>query len=203
MSPFTFDWFHNSTSSSSCPPSQYSVFKNSSFISSFHPQTLRIMSSLQNQSSSPSEVSTQSRKASIAVLVYSTFGHVATLAKSVEDGIKETGADVQVFQFPETLSTEMWVFEVFSHSKSPSLFTSVDSSILIPHTFLSSFFKFRKDACREFPRKGSDVEVKWRWILHPEVLNFSFLITGSDSTSCQFRTKLLFLSFQPSLQLKW
>lgn len=65
------------------------------------------MSSLQNQSSSPSEVSTQSRKASIAVLVYSTFGHVATLAKSVEDGIKETGADVQVFQFPETLSTEM------------------------------------------------------------------------------------------------
>ncbi|CDR88365.1 probable 1,4-Benzoquinone reductase [Sporisorium scitamineum] len=43
----------------------------------------------------------------IAIIVYSTYGHVATLTKAVEEGAKSTGADITVFQIPETLSEEV------------------------------------------------------------------------------------------------
>lgn len=48
-----------------------------------------------------------SAPAKIAILQYSTYGHIATLAKQVEEGVKETGATVEVFQINETLSDEI------------------------------------------------------------------------------------------------
>lgn len=45
--------------------------------------------------------------AKIALITYSTYGHVDKLADSVEQGITSTGASVSRFQFPETLSPEI------------------------------------------------------------------------------------------------
>lgn len=44
-----------------------------------------------------------SSKAKIAVLVYSMYGHVATLSDSIVEGLKEAGVEYKVFQFSETL----------------------------------------------------------------------------------------------------
>ncbi|SCZ88713.1 BZ3500_MvSof-1268-A1-R1_Chr2-1g04588 [Microbotryum saponariae] len=45
--------------------------------------------------------------AKIAVIYYSTYGHVRTLAESEAKGAKEAGADVTILQFPETLNEEI------------------------------------------------------------------------------------------------
>ena len=43
----------------------------------------------------------------IAVVVFSLYGHVAKLSESVKEGIASTGATVDVYQIPETLSDEV------------------------------------------------------------------------------------------------
>ncbi|KAG7371753.1 TrpR binding protein [Nitzschia inconspicua] len=43
----------------------------------------------------------------IAIVYYSLYGHVATLAESVAEGIKAGGADVDIFQVAETLPEEV------------------------------------------------------------------------------------------------
>jgi NAD(P)H dehydrogenase (quinone) len=43
----------------------------------------------------------------IAIVYYSLYGHVATLAESVAKGIEGTGATVDIYQFAETLSDEI------------------------------------------------------------------------------------------------
>ncbi|PWZ00099.1 putative 1,4-benzoquinone reductase [Testicularia cyperi] len=45
--------------------------------------------------------------AKIAVIVFSLYGHVAKLSESIVEGAKSTGAQVDVYQFPETLSDEV------------------------------------------------------------------------------------------------
>jgi len=43
----------------------------------------------------------------VAVVYYSTYGHVRTLAERVAKGAKDAGADVTVYQFAETLPAEV------------------------------------------------------------------------------------------------
>ncbi|EST05091.1 NADPH-dependent FMN reductase-like protein [Kalmanozyma brasiliensis GHG001] len=43
----------------------------------------------------------------IAVVVWSAYGHVASISEKVVEGAKSTGATVDVYQFPETLSEEV------------------------------------------------------------------------------------------------
>lgn len=43
----------------------------------------------------------------IAIIYYSTYGHVRTLAKAVQQGVKAAGGYADVFQVPETLSDEV------------------------------------------------------------------------------------------------
>ncbi|CAO1636517.1 unnamed protein product [Parajaminaea phylloscopi] len=45
--------------------------------------------------------------ASVAVIVWSLYGHIATLTEQVVEGAKSTGAKVEVFQVAETLSEEV------------------------------------------------------------------------------------------------
>ncbi|CDZ98807.1 1,4-benzoquinone reductase-like [Phaffia rhodozyma] len=45
--------------------------------------------------------------AKIAVIIYSTWGHINTLSESVVAGLKESGAEVTLFQIQETLSEEI------------------------------------------------------------------------------------------------
>ena len=46
-------------------------------------------------------------KAKILVVYYSMYGHIATMADKVIEGIKATGAEVTVRQIPETLPAEV------------------------------------------------------------------------------------------------
>lgn len=48
-----------------------------------------------------------SSAAKIAVIYYTTYGHVGTLAKSIVKGIQAAGAEAHVFQVPETLPKEV------------------------------------------------------------------------------------------------
>jgi flavodoxin len=43
----------------------------------------------------------------IAIIYYSTYGHVATMTESVKKGIEATGATCDIFQVPETLPEEV------------------------------------------------------------------------------------------------
>lgn len=45
----------------------------------------------------------------IAIIYYSTYGHVVTMAQAVKEGVEssQTGAQVDILQVPETLSTEV------------------------------------------------------------------------------------------------
>lgn len=43
----------------------------------------------------------------VAIIAYSTYGHVFTLAKAVKQGVESSGAEVDIFQIPETLSEEV------------------------------------------------------------------------------------------------
>jgi len=49
----------------------------------------------------------QSPKAKIAVIYYSTYGHITKLTEEIVDGARSTGAQVDVFQIPETLPAEV------------------------------------------------------------------------------------------------
>ncbi|KAJ3101878.1 hypothetical protein HDU97_000991 [Phlyctochytrium planicorne] len=43
----------------------------------------------------------------IYVIIYSSWGHIKTLAESVAKGAKEAGAEVKIFRVPETLPEEV------------------------------------------------------------------------------------------------
>lgn len=43
----------------------------------------------------------------VAIIAYSTYGHIFTLAKAVKQGVESSGAEVDIFQIPETLSEEV------------------------------------------------------------------------------------------------
>jgi NAD(P)H dehydrogenase (quinone) len=43
----------------------------------------------------------------IAIIYYSTYGHIATMTDAVKEGIEATGATCDVFQVPETLPEEV------------------------------------------------------------------------------------------------
>jgi NAD(P)H dehydrogenase (quinone) len=43
----------------------------------------------------------------IAIIYYSTYGHIATMTESVKKGIEAAGATCDVYQVPETLSEEI------------------------------------------------------------------------------------------------
>ncbi|KDQ07026.1 hypothetical protein BOTBODRAFT_120655 [Botryobasidium botryosum FD-172 SS1] len=47
------------------------------------------------------------RAPKIAVIYYSTYGHVHTLAKEIAKGAKEAGAEVKLFQIPETFTDDI------------------------------------------------------------------------------------------------
>ena len=42
----------------------------------------------------------------IAIITYSTFGHIDTLAQALKEGVKSAGGDADIFRVPETLSEE-------------------------------------------------------------------------------------------------
>ncbi|CAO3642791.1 unnamed protein product [Cunninghamella blakesleeana] len=43
----------------------------------------------------------------VAIVIYSLYHHIYTLAQSVQEGLKEAGVDAQIYQVPETLSDEI------------------------------------------------------------------------------------------------
>ena len=43
----------------------------------------------------------------IAIVYYSMYGHIATMAEAVKKGVEAGGASVDIFQVPETLSEEI------------------------------------------------------------------------------------------------
>ncbi|KAJ1941151.1 hypothetical protein FBU59_003583 [Linderina macrospora] len=44
----------------------------------------------------------------VFVIFYSTYGHIHTVSKSIKEGLEKSGnVDVEVYQFPETLSDEV------------------------------------------------------------------------------------------------
>ncbi|KAG7086917.1 flavodoxin-like fold protein, variant 2 [Marasmius oreades] len=43
----------------------------------------------------------------VAIIIYSMYGHVATLAESVKTGFTRAGGSANIFQIPETLSAEV------------------------------------------------------------------------------------------------
>ena len=43
----------------------------------------------------------------IAIIYYSLYGHIATMAESVKQGIVEGGAECDIYQVPETLPEEV------------------------------------------------------------------------------------------------
>jgi len=43
----------------------------------------------------------------VAIIYYSTYGHIRTLAQGIKKGLEAGGAQVDVFQLPETLSDEI------------------------------------------------------------------------------------------------
>lgn len=43
----------------------------------------------------------------IAIIYYSTYGHIATMAEAVKKGVEAGGATCDIFQVPETLSDEI------------------------------------------------------------------------------------------------
>jgi NAD(P)H dehydrogenase (quinone) len=43
----------------------------------------------------------------IAIVYYSLYGHVATMAESIKEGIESTGATADIFQVAETLPEEV------------------------------------------------------------------------------------------------
>ncbi|KAJ1550649.1 hypothetical protein HK096_005756 [Nowakowskiella sp. JEL0078] len=66
-------------------------------------------------------VESASKKVKIAVVIYSTYGHiekVQLLSESIAKGAEEAGAEVKIFKVPETLSKE--VLELL-HAKSWSI----------------------------------------------------------------------------------
>jgi hypothetical protein len=50
---------------------------------------------------------TPKKMTKIAIVYYSMYGHIATMAESVAKGIKEAGAEVDIYQVPETLPAEV------------------------------------------------------------------------------------------------
>ncbi|CAJ1335847.1 unnamed protein product [Effrenium voratum] len=44
---------------------------------------------------------------SVAIIYYSTYGHVKTLAEQIKKGLESTGVNVDLFQIPETLSPDV------------------------------------------------------------------------------------------------
>lgn len=42
-----------------------------------------------------------------AIIIYSMYSHVATMAKAVQKGVQAAGGSVDIFQVPETLSSEV------------------------------------------------------------------------------------------------
>lgn len=43
----------------------------------------------------------------VAIIVYSTYGHILTLAKSVQEGVSKAGYQADLFQVPETLPQDV------------------------------------------------------------------------------------------------
>jgi len=43
----------------------------------------------------------------IAIILYTLYGHIATLAKSIKQGVESTGAKCTIFQVPETLPDDV------------------------------------------------------------------------------------------------
>lgn len=43
----------------------------------------------------------------VAIIIYSLYHHIATLAEAVKKGVEEAGGQVDIFQVPETLSDEV------------------------------------------------------------------------------------------------
>eukprot|EP00580_Thalassiosira_gravida_P018891 CAMPEP_0201659910 /NCGR_PEP_ID=MMETSP0494-20130426/2660_1 /ASSEMBLY_ACC=CAM_ASM_000839 /TAXON_ID=420259 /ORGANISM="Thalassiosira gravida, Strain GMp14c1" /LENGTH=199 /DNA_ID=CAMNT_0048137601 /DNA_START=156 /DNA_END=755 /DNA_ORIENTATION=+ len=43
----------------------------------------------------------------IAIIIYSLYGHIATMAESVKEGVEASGAECTIFQVPETLPPEV------------------------------------------------------------------------------------------------
>lgn len=77
----------------------------SSLLRKFSNLSTKSKSSSTSTSSSSAPVAPKMSK--IAVVVYSAYGHVAQISEKVVEGVKSTGASVDVYQFPETLSDEV------------------------------------------------------------------------------------------------
>ena len=45
----------------------------------------------------------------VAVVYYSTYGHIKKMADTVVAGLKEAGVDAKLYQVPETLSEEVGI----------------------------------------------------------------------------------------------
>ncbi|KIJ35257.1 benzoquinone reductase [Sphaerobolus stellatus SS14] len=43
----------------------------------------------------------------VAIIIYTTYGHIATLAEAEKKGIEEAGGSATIYQIPETLSEEV------------------------------------------------------------------------------------------------
>lgn len=58
-------------------------------------------------SSTAAPANGSAKKAKIAIVIYSMYGHIATLAESVSAGVKEAGGEATIYQIPETLDKDV------------------------------------------------------------------------------------------------
>jgi len=62
----------------------------------------------QEQEQQPKQTISKSNSTTkIAIIVYTLYGHIGTLAESVKKGVESTGAKCTIFQVPETLTEEI------------------------------------------------------------------------------------------------
>ena len=71
----------------------------------------KVDSTVVEKTASPTKITpatTEKKKMTkIAIVYYSMYGHVATMAEAVAKGIKDAGAEVDIYQVPETLPEEV------------------------------------------------------------------------------------------------
>ena len=65
---------------------------------------------------------------SVAIIYYSTYGHIRALAEQIKTGVESTGVNVDLFQVPETLSPE--VLKAMSAPEKPADVMLLDRSFL-------------------------------------------------------------------------
>ncbi|KAJ3560404.1 hypothetical protein NP233_g10864 [Leucocoprinus birnbaumii] len=69
--------------------------------------TLTLPSTTTPSTSTIASSATTNMAPRVAIIVYSMYGHIDKMARSIQAGVKSAGGDAQIFRVPETLSDEV------------------------------------------------------------------------------------------------